>query len=167
MSLNDQLQDAIEAVVSNVLSGVHTCLPGRIESYDESEQKANVQPLIKKRYADGELVNLPIIVNVPVIFMRGGGALFSFPISVGDGVLLFFAERNIDLWLTKGGVVEPPDRRKFDLSDCIALPGLVDFANGDFPANNDDVMLRYSGGSVAIHNDGQIDINDGNLTVDV
>ena len=167
MSLNDQLQDAIEAIVSNVLSTVHTCIPGKIESYDHTKQMANVQPLIKKKYVDGETVNLPVIVNVPVVWMRGGGALFTFPLMQGDGVLLLFAERNIDLWLTKGGIVGPPDRRKFDLSDCIAIPGLVDFTNSNFPANNDDVMLTYSGGSFAVHNDGQIDINNGNLTVDV
>ncbi len=164
--MNEQWEDAIGAVVNVMLSGIHTCLPGKIESYDHAKKKASVKPLIRKKYADGTVIPLPVIVNVPVVWMQGGGAVFTFPLKKGDGVLLLFAERNIDRWLSEGGDVEPKDSRKFHLSDCIAIPGLDDFKTGENPDNNDDVTLKYLGGKVVIHNDGQVNINDGNLTVD-
>lgn len=165
MSLQD-LQDAIEAVVKAQMVTVHTCLPGTIERYDHRTQSADVKPSLKRTFPDGTVLSVPVIVNVPVIWMRGGEALFTFPLNKGDGVLLLFAERNIDTWLSKGGEVESPDARRFDLSDCIAIPGLVDFENGTFPDNNDDVTLKYKTASIAIKPDGQVNVNNGNLTVD-
>lgn len=166
MSTNEQLQDAIEVVAKNLISMIHTCLPAEIVKYDHTKQMADVHPLIKKKFTDGTVIDMPVIVNVPVVWPRGGGALFSFPLIKGDGVLLAFAERNIDDWLTNGGNVAPKDRRKHSFSDAIAIPGLVPFNASLFPSNNEDVCLKYSGGSVCIHNNGQIDMNDGNLTVD-
>lgn len=165
--MNNQLHDAIETVVKNEINNIHTCLPGKIEKYYYETQKADVKPLVKKLFKDGESLELPVIVSVPVVWMRGGGALFSFPLNRGDGVLLLFAERNINLWLETGEDSAPENGRKFDLTDCIAVPGLVSFSAEIYPDDNENVSLKFNDASVKINTSGTIDINNGNLTVDL
>ena len=152
--------DIISSAIKSVISGMHTCLPGRIESYDYTTQKANVLPLLRDVYSDGEEIDMPVIIDVPVIFPAIGSVGLTFPVNPGDGVLLVFAERSIDKWLSLGGVVTPDDPRRFDLSDAVAIVGLNPFTEASQADNNDDVTLMndsaklklQSGGKVALGN---------------
>jgi hypothetical protein len=120
----------IAAFVADQLREVNTALPGRIESYNANTGKAEVQPLLKERYADGDVITLPRIPNVPLVFPRTQAASISMPVAAGDGVLLLFCQRSLDKWLSLGGIKEPDDIRMHSLSDCIAIPGLVPFSTG-------------------------------------
>lgn len=153
------LTNAIDGRIIAKLSEIHICLPGRIESYDYTTQKASVKPLLKRVYEDdGEIQALPVIVDVPVIFARSGGASLTFPIAEGDGVLLIFAERSLDEWLTLGGDQAPVDPRKFDLTDAIAIPGLNSFNVDSLDPNGTDVTLQFADGKIVINPDGKIAI---------
>lgn len=118
------LTDCIDAR----LSDVHTSIPGRVESYDSSTQRASVQPLLKRGYEDEEgerqVEILPVIQDVPIVFPGSGSYADTFPISKGDIVLLVFMENSIDRWLSVGGLIDPSDDRRFALSDAVAIPGL-------------------------------------------
>lgn len=119
-TLAQVIRDAIEAR----LAEVHTSIPAQIVSFDDATCLATVQPCLKRKYTvDNELVDLPKIVNVPVVMPRGGGAVIMFDLQPGDYVLLVFAERSIDKWITSGGKVDPKDPRKHQLSDAFAIPG--------------------------------------------
>lgn len=150
-------EDAILAVVESRLVGMHVVLPGRIEKYDRDTFKANVKPLLKKKYNDGTEQELPIIVNVPVVWPRTANFEMSAPMERGDGVLLIFCERSLDAWLSKGGIVAPSDGRKFDLSDAIAIPGLYSFKQRALDSG-DDVSIRYKKSSIRIKKDGGIEM---------
>ncbi|MFW8450019.1 Gp138 family membrane-puncturing spike protein, partial [Klebsiella pneumoniae] len=63
-------------------------------------------------------VNLPLLVDVPVVFPRGGGCTLTFPVKPGDECLVIFADRCIDFWWQSGGIQEPVDERMHDLSDA-------------------------------------------------
>lgn len=119
--------DELRAVVDDRLRRLNTALPGRIESYDASTRKAEVQPLVKEKYADGTILTLPRISGVPVVMPTTGSAGVALPIANGDPVLILFAQRSIDRWLTNGGVQEANDTRMHALSDAIAIAGLFDF----------------------------------------
>jgi len=161
------LTQGVKAAIDYALRSIHTCLPGRIEEYDHEEQMASVTPLLSIGYEDGTSLDLPIVQNVPVVFPSGGGASITFPLEQGDGVLLVFSERSIDQWLARGGVVVPDDPRIFDLSDAIAIPGLNPFKGNGLAQDNDGVWISYNDATINIKKDGQVDINDGNLTVDL
>ncbi len=122
------LTEVLRAAVDEGLSGVHTSIPARIESYDHNEQRASVLPLIKQKYRDGTVQSMPIIDRVPVIFPSSEGFSMTFPLKPGDTVLLVFSERSLENWLVKGGEQEPGDPRKFDLTDAIAIPGIKPFS---------------------------------------
>jgi hypothetical protein len=152
------MTDAMRQAVLFQLYDVHTALPGIIISYDNTKQKATIQPALKKSYTDGTTQEMPILNNVPVIFPRAGGASLTFPVLQGDTCLLLFIERSTDLWKSTGGIVAPNDPRKFDLSDAVAFMGLMPFSENSFSENNEDVLLTYKNSSIRIKASGDIQI---------
>lgn len=152
------MTDAMRQAVLFQLYDVHTALPGQIVSYDYTTQKAVIQPCLKKRYLDGTTQEMPILNNVPVIFPRAGEASLTFPVVPGDTCLLLFIERSTDLWKSVGGVVAPNDPRKFDLSDAVAIMGLMPFTENSLSDNNEDVLLTYKGSNIRIKASGDIQI---------
>ncbi len=115
------MQDAIKSELANFW----TALPCEIDSYDSEAVTVNVQPLIKipvmTTSGDIETVELPVIQDVPVMFPCAGGFTITHPIKKGDECLVSFADRNIDLWWQSGGIQNPFDMRKHDLSDGFAF----------------------------------------------
>lgn len=152
------ITDAMRQAVLFQLYDVHTALPGQIIFYDHTTQKATIQPCLKKSYLDGTTQEMPILNNVPVIFPRAGGASLTFPVVSGDTCLLLFIERSTDLWKSVGGVVAPNDPRKFDLSDAVAIMGLMPFTENSLSDNNEDVLLTYKGSNIRIKASGDIQI---------
>lgn len=149
------LSELLRAAGESIRADIHTAMPGRVESYDHTQQRASVKPLIKKAYRDGVEQSLPVIDRVPVVFPRAGGASLTFPVKPGDGVLLVFAERSMEQWLGRGGEQAPGDPRKHDLTDAIAIPGLNAFSEGSASTTNDDVELTYNGFRLVVNQDGR------------
>ena len=73
----------------------------------------------------------PALFKVPLWTPMGGAAVLTMPIAAGDFALVLFNDRDLDPWLTTGGVGSPPnDTRMHSLSDAIALVGLTPFNAG-------------------------------------
>ena len=130
ISLNDRLrsperqQDAYAVGREAML---WTALPGIVQSFDLQTMTCEVQPAIqgKVQNEDGSVsvVNLPLLLDCPVVFPRGGGCSLTFPIKAGDECLVVFADRAIDFWWQSGGVQPPAETRMHDLSDGFVLVG--------------------------------------------
>jgi hypothetical protein len=153
--MSNALYQAIQTSISRYLDEIHTSVPARIVDYDPTKQEASVQPMIKRRYYDASgssngVVDQPTIVAVPVVFPSAAGGILSFPIKVGDIVLLIFSEQSLDNFLFSGGdsTIDPQDHRRFHYSDAIAIPGLypLNRAPGSDP---DDVVLRFNVGTAS------------------
>lgn len=87
----------------------------------------------------------PTFPNVPLLFPGGGGGRLSFPVAVGDGVLLVFVDRDMDDWLTSGQTNLPPrTNRLHSPSDAFAIPGLVSLPASE-PISATDVRLDGPG----------------------
>lgn len=135
---------------------VHTAIPARVEAYDPATQKVDAKPLVQRRVlgANGaEAVEpIPIVASVPVAFPRGGGFFLSFPLQVGDLVLLVFTERSLDKWLDgRGEEVDPVDLRTHDLSDAVAIPGVYPFRSAVADAGSTDAVLGKDGSDAQVH----------------
>lgn len=107
-------------------------LPGRIESYDEATRKASVSLLVESsEVVEGETITKPydVITECPVMFPGSNGVRMSWPINVGDTVMVVFAARDISKWSQLGSRVVPDDDRDHDITDAAIIPGLMDFAN--------------------------------------
>ncbi len=160
------LTQAVSQAIQSRLNGLHVCLPGEVTKYDRAKSMAEVKPALSKAYLDDTSEEMPVITNVPVVWMRTANAVIHLPLAKGDTVLLVFSERSMDGWLSDGRVGAPPDRRKFDLSDAIAIPGLFPFSASNPASSDDAVEIVHGNASIKVTED-QVDINDGNLTVDV
>jgi len=153
------LARVISDAVRYHLGEVNTAIPARILKYDPTKQEAEVQPLIKRRYKDGVAVSRAPITGVPVVFPAAGGGIITFPVQVGDTVLLIFSQRSIDRWVrSEGGEVDPLDNRKHDISDAMAIPGLFTL-NQALQSDPDNVIIKFSGAEIALTPDGAVNIN--------
>ena len=159
--------------IKEQLKDVHTSMPGIIETFDPETQLATVQPAIKRifitREVDKEILtplDLPVLVNVPVIFPRGGGFSLTFPVKAGDECLLTFCERDIDIWHETGKTEAPRAMRFHDLSDATAFVGLSSMPNKIPNYNPNSTELKADDGSVSIrwNDDGTINITANNKT---
>lgn len=116
-------QQYLRSSILSELKNVHTMLPGIISKYDATLQTVEVQPSIKRIFIGQGAVNLPLCVDVPVVFPQGGNFAITFPIAAGDECLIFFSERAIDYMFEFGGIQEPSEYRMHDLSDGFAFIG--------------------------------------------
>ncbi|MCG8433497.1 MAG: hypothetical protein MJA83_05655 [Gammaproteobacteria bacterium] len=152
------LAEVLRTAIEQRLGIVYTTLPGKIEKYDPGTQKADVKPLLQDPLISEDGTDLgseilPVIPNVPVRFFRADFKTNKFfhaaGIKKGDLVTLHATQRSIDQWKSKpaGEDVDPADTRKFNASDCFAVPGLYPFEEPlvDAPADN-MVMGRDDGG---------------------
>jgi hypothetical protein len=117
------LEEVISEAIADSLLNLYTSMPGQVVSYDPAKQTISVKPCIKSTDANGVVTERPQIDNVPVMFPRGKKSSFTFPIQAGDPVLLVFSMRSLDVWKQKGGIVDPLDFRKFNITDAFAIPG--------------------------------------------
>lgn len=147
------LTDVITTAMDVRLEDMHVSMPGRVVSYDATKQSASVQPLVKRITTDetGARVTetLPIINDVPVVFPGAGSYAITWPITVGDSVLLVFAETSLDRYLLSGNIVDPIDPRRFALSDAIAIPGLRPF-NNPVPSVPTNALVIKSPGEIRL-----------------
>lgn len=157
------LSEAIENVCLAILGQVNTCLPGEINNYDVATSKAEVKPLIKKKFLDGDVLDLPVITNVPVVLPRSARGGLTFPLERGDGCLIVFSQRSMERWLATGVDSEPGDTRKFDLNDAICIPGLFSFQTENIASNNSDIELKLGSSGITIKANGDIEIGEGSF----
>lgn len=123
--VSNEPADSFHAQLEGRLKQLHTCLPGIIKSFDPETQIAEVQPAIQKITTTQGAFDLPLCVDVPVIFPQAQRFFITWPVAAGDECMLFFAERCFDRWFMEGGTQEPDDYRMHDLSDAFALVGVT------------------------------------------
>ena len=133
---------------------LRVALPGIIQSFDPDTVTAVVQPAIRyiERDNDGNKAtkDYPLLVDVPVVFPRGGGCTLTFPVSEGDECLVIFADRCIDFWWQSGGVQEPVDGRMHDLSDAFCIVGPQSQAKKISGISTTSAQLRTDDGTAFI-----------------
>jgi hypothetical protein len=123
---------------------MNTCIPAQVESFDSLAGTVTAKPSIKRKYVkDEEVVEMPPVYNVPVVFPRANDAVITFPIKKGDTVLLVFSQRSLERWKLQGGTVEAGDPRHHDLSDAIAIPGIYPKVKPILGYDSDNLVVRH------------------------
>jgi hypothetical protein len=165
--MNKQLTDVLNSFFSAKLSGVHTAMPGRIETYNAAEKRVTVKPLINRRF---RLLNgqkgYPVLVGVPVVFPGTAETVIQFPLKRGDKCMLVFSERALDEWLAGSGAESSPaDPRQFALADAVCLPGLFTFKAPGKVGQGDGLEFWHKGQRIAVKDDGNIEIGSAGLAL--
>jgi len=138
---------------------LRSAMPGIVQSFDDIEQTVTVQPAIKERIVDGEgnvsMVNLPLLLDVPVVFLRAGGFVVTMPVVKGDECLVIFGDMCIDAWWSNGGVQVPAEKRRHDLSDGFAIVGIWSQPRRlvDYNMHATEIVNAETGNGIAIGRD--------------
>jgi len=142
--------EALLGLVKSQLLDVNTALPGVIVSYENG--LARVVPTGKKRFADGDVLDYPIIPNVRVCWpsFAGGTAGVKGPVKPGDKCLLVFSQQAID---------GSDDRRMFDLQDAYAVMCDLGNAGAGDSGNNEDMTMFFGPAYIRLTAAGALDIN--------
>lgn len=119
------LPSALDSYMQSMLSAVHTSLPARVVKYDAGSHRATVKPSIRMLMDNGIQVELPELVEVPVIFPASKFFDLEFPLDKDDGVLLVFQEQDISSWKAGDSPATPATASRFSLDSAVAIPGLI------------------------------------------
>jgi hypothetical protein len=93
-------------------------IPGKIVSFDPAKQTATIQPLYKPKH-NGEAIDMPELLEVPIRFPRAGHGADTFPIQEGNIVTLRPQMRSSENHHEDGNY-EASDSRSMALSDMEA-----------------------------------------------
>lgn len=111
----------LDAALHSDRVSLHTSTVGVITAING--ERASAQPVLRSLLMSGEEVLLPLVVDAPLYFPRGGGITMTFPVAVGDTCIILFAERALDYWLQYGGF-QTPEFRLHDISDGMIMVGV-------------------------------------------
>ena len=115
-----------DTLIARAVYDVRCCIPAIVQSYDPIKNTVEAQPAIREKMLDENNVesylSLPLLINVPVIFLGSDRYSIRFPIRKNDEVLILFSDLSIDNFWEKGSVQNPIESRRHDLSDGIAIP---------------------------------------------
>lgn len=142
--------DALLGLIQSQLLDVNTCLPATIVSYENGI--ARVSPTGKKRFADGDTLDYPIIPNVRICWpsFSGGLAGIKGPVKKGDPCLLVFSQQAVD---------GSDDRRMFDLQDAYAIMCNIGTAGKSDSINNADMTMYFGPAYIRLTEGGELMIN--------
>jgi hypothetical protein len=161
--LNDA-EESLRLAMDDKVSSIWTALPGIVSAVNLAANTVSVQPAIQGAVTDASgnvsNVNLPVLVDVPIVFPSAGGFSLTFPIVAGDEVLVIFSSRCIDTWWQSGGIGKQAEARMHDLSDGFAIAGIKSQATKIANISNSSVQLRNNDGSTFVEIDGS-----GNITL--
>ncbi|WP_325100928.1 Gp138 family membrane-puncturing spike protein [Yersinia pseudotuberculosis] len=164
---------AMNEVKRSALSPIMVCLPGKIISYNSSNQRAQIECGIQRKIGES-FVTIPVITNVPVKFSGSGNWSVFHELPAGTEGLIHFSHRAIDTWIDQGGPVAPHEMRMFAPEDAFfspgyrsmqtVIPGLpasgVGMSNKDgsvlFHMNDDGITLSVGGSKLSLTADGMI-----------
>lgn len=170
-------EEAIRTALDGRQSVIWTALPCIVQSVNFAQMTVSAQPTIQGKVTNQQgvvsNVNLPLLINVPIVFPTAGGFALTLPIAAGDEVLVLFASRCIDAWWQQGGINVAMEDRMHDLSDGFAIPGPRSVPNVLPNISQTGAQIRNTAGDVYVEvsADGKIKMKasevdiEGNLNV--
>ena len=156
----DSPMEFFNKLSGNLVNGINSCMLGRIETFDASKMKANVIPLVKNK--DGDK---PMLIEIPVSFIKAGSFLIRPPYKKGDIVLVVFADEDIDNVLLSGNISEPNSTRKHSLDDAIVVGGIMPFTQTLPNEHIEDLVIAKDDFTtkIVVKEDGEIIIQGGKV----
>ncbi|MTD37816.1 translation initiation factor IF-2 [Erwinia sp. CPCC 100877] len=153
-SLSGDSLEMLSSLASAIGNELHVALPAVIQSFDPQSVTCVIKPLVKSRAmaSNGSVTSLdyPLLVDVPVVFPRGGGCTLTFPLRQGDECLAVFADRAIDFWWQSGNTQETASARQHSLSDAFVIPGPQSQARKIVDISTDSAQLRTDDGAAFV-----------------
>ncbi len=161
--LHDEKEELLRLAFRAMQSRMWTALPGVVVAYPSASglgpMIADIQPTINGSYRDTDGserdIQMPVLLDCPVLWQGGGGVTSVFPIAPKDECLVIFASRCIDSWWKQGWLagspsapnpaMRPPEFRMHTLSDGFALVGVRSLPRAYAPPPGVAAIMRDDG----------------------
>lgn len=155
-----------ESIISETMFRIRCAIPAIVQSYNPENNTVEAQPAIRERLIaeDGTVYykELPLLINVPVVFPRANSCGITFRLKQNDECLVIFSDLSIDNFWVSGSIQNPVEVRRHDLSDGIAIPcTLSQPSTGTIPEN----LTIKQGSSFVELSDNEIKLSNGSKTV--
>jgi Phage protein Gp138 N-terminal domain len=143
--------DLLRAFRKDLLLNLNCHHIGKIQSFDKTKQTASATINYKKTFfspnpvsgvLEAVLVDYPVLIDAPVIFLGGGTSSLTFPLVPGDDCVILFNDRDIDTWYQGANNAAVATPRLHSFADGLILVGIR--AQGNVIADFDGsrVVLR-------------------------
>jgi hypothetical protein len=114
----------VKGMINESILNLHTAMPCKVLSYNESSMRAKIQPLFMMKEVGESPEPLAPIEDVPVLFQRykvdGITKTYTPVLNSGDVVLAVFCQRAMDDVLS-GKVAYPSINRNHDIQDAVIV----------------------------------------------
>lgn len=166
-----------KAIAKAVSCNLRVALPGVIQSFDAATQTAKIDLAIKDRIVINKVrqdIQIPTLLDVPIVLPRAGGFVLTMPIKAGDECLVIFADMNINQWFANGAVQNPNGSyagqiqerlRRHNFSDAFAILGTWSQPRKLANYDTTKAQLRNDAGTVAVSVDNTEVTLEGNLAL--
>lgn len=187
MSVNEQSRIAsmLRGFVDDMLYDVQTNIPAVVTSVNYGNGTLSAKPLIKTKKKGGQMYEEPMVHDVPILTAAGntGKAKMTFPIKVGDKVVLIMANRDTGTLLNSSGgsIVEPEMDKPLgwypigahaclfveaDANDIDPENIIIKNDKAKFTITNSSTKIETAGGSAELKASGELDVNGAKISPD-
>jgi len=143
-------QEFYNKFADSIKNNMRVAMPGIIQSFDPVTQTVVVQPALKEKIRSSDLsvsdVQLPLLLDVPIVIPKAGGFALTLPIKLGDECLVIFSDMCIDNWWYAGGIQNQLEKRRHDLSDAFCILGTWSQPNLISNYSTNSAQLRSTDG---------------------
>lgn len=147
-----------------IFKSLWVCLPGIIQNFNPNEETVTVKPVLREEIINRDqtksIVDLPLLLDVPIVIPQSDDVALTLPIRQGTECLIVFGDMCIDAWFSYGGIQNQIEKRRHDLSDGFAIVGIKSQPNIIPNYSTDAAELRTISGNTKISlKEGEININ--------
>jgi hypothetical protein len=83
------MQSAMDLFLSSAMYAVHTSLPAKVEKYDAEKHTATVKPAVNMLMDNGVQIEIPSLMEVPVVFPASKFFDMEFPLDEATAFFCF------------------------------------------------------------------------------
>lgn len=155
---NPSLKDALDLLKRDIFLSLNCHHIATIQSFDPVTQTASATINYKKTFfekqANGQYSpvqkDYPILLDCPVVVMRGGTCALTMPIAAGDTCLVLFNDRDLDNWFQSGQIGPVASPRAHSFSDGLILVGVAHSGNPVEDYDTDKAVLKNGSTRVGV-----------------
>ena len=144
--MNENNGELIKRTMRKVYETMRVAMPAVIESYDATKSLATVKITIPHVRDDEEVLDVPIISAVPVMWLSTLTTRITFPLKRGDWGLLIHCDGDIGKWALDMDAGTPQSKRRHAWTDAVFLPQM----HGLQPSSLNGLELKYGANTVTL-----------------
>jgi len=143
-------EEAINHSIDTMLYLLRTATPAVVIAFNETQNSVQVQPSLMGKQRNRDPRPLTVLLDVPVMYYGAGDYVITHKPKAGDQCLLIASDRSLSRWKQSGGVLDPAERRRHNLTDSVAYFGLNHYAAA-YPGIKDGIDIRTRDGQTSLN----------------